>query len=230
MENKKNALIVFGERKPEVREQLIHKFMEQGFNVIEGSANSKLNIYEKVEEINNEYGEIHTCIYVTSPPFETSILDVDFNEKMQNSIYQDLETGTWWIQAVASSMDKFDTKGSIIIITHITSNVPTQKFSYCSTSQAALTNIAKVGALDTQESQIKFNFVAMGWSDDLVEKSFVEQLQEVHKKDKNPLISYTSPKEVAEVCFDLSRMKGINGTTVTVDGGFSITRPIRKMQ
>lgn len=225
---KKNVLIAFGDRKPALREQMVETFQKNDFNVLQSNCSLLSDIQEEVENINNEYGDIHVLIYFPQPPFKMSILDANFSDKVASQIHEDLETGVWWIQTVGKSMASRGNRGSIILLSHITSIVPTQKFSYCSTSQAALMNVAKVGVFDTKKHDISINIVVTGWSEDKNEKEFVEQLREVHQNDNNPLLPYTAEQEVAQVCIDLSKTKGINGTTITVDGGFSITRPIRQ--
>ena len=108
--------------------------------------------------------------------------------------------------------------------------VPTQRFSYCSTSQLALMNLSRGAVLELADRGIRINTILRGWDADRPDQAeHVRELRELHAGDAVPLLGFTDPDEVAKAAllFSDPSMTSLNGALLTLDAGFQISRKIR---
>ncbi|MEW9673054.1 SDR family oxidoreductase [Ammoniphilus sp. 3BR4] len=228
----KNVLIANALRYPALSAEIRHAFEQSGYGVTLSNAVTEAEINQVVADAEKEQEGIYALIYIPQTVFNASILDCKSAERIFDEMRQELQGGAFWLKAVGNSMVKNGIEGRIVILSHVTSNVPTQKFSYCSTGQAALNNLGRVAAVELAEYGIRTNLLVMGWTDTENQNHFVGQLRALHQHDKAPLLPTISNDEIAKMCFTLCdpRMSAVNGAMITLDGGFSVTRHIRKLE
>lgn len=229
---KKNVLIALGNRRPQLTKELVKVYQNNGYHVLQSQAENSEDIHSYMEAMQEEFGAVDIFIYIAVPPYEASILDGRLEDRVFRSMREDLETGLWWLQAVAKSMICHGIKGRILLQSHISALVPTQKFSYCSTGQAALLNVGRVAVLELSKYGICTNFIALGWSEQKQEEDFAQKLRKCHEKDQFPLLPDIDLGEVAQACLQLSNpdICVMNGALISLDGGFSVSRFIREIK
>lgn len=157
------------------------------------------------------------------------MLDDDDNI-IANTMNDDLERGLWWVQSACKKMVQQGVEGRVVTLAHIAALVPTEYYSYGAASQLALMNTCRSGIQELVSYGIKINTLFRGFTrEDPQQKTFVEQLRELHKDDGIPLLEYTGATEIAKTCALLTdpQIHSFNGAMLTLDGGFYVTRKIR---
>lgn len=228
---KQTIIIAMPENNSVLSSALKTKYESNGDLVITSSETNKDSIKEFFASLENEKKQITKMIYISPELFEASILDNDFTEKVFKRIDDDLAVGTWWIQNTASHMSRLNIEGNIILINHITSMVPVQKYSYAATSQAALLNLSKVAILDLTGDghKIQINSVSVGWQEaNSDESQFLDKLNTVYGNEPSPIRKVIKTESIVEACYMLGNLQDVNGVNINVDGGYWISRNIRQ--
>jgi NAD(P)-dependent dehydrogenase (short-subunit alcohol dehydrogenase family) len=232
MKQSRNVLISMGLRNENLQKELLCTYKKNGFEVYVSDAVDRDKIASYIQDNFGSDKPLDTFVYISPLPCNLSILDDDFNEKMNGLIHDDFKTGFQWLQEVARFTMTHKSSTSIVLIQHISSVVPTQRFSYCSTSQVALLNMSKVAAIEASKNgvNLRINALIAGWCEDNEEEQyFIDRLKDIHKGDSCPILVTVENKNIADACFALGELEGANGTTITIDGGYSVTRQIRKV-
>lgn len=226
---KKTLILALADRNPILADVLDQNYRSRGFRVVRSSAEKKEDVSSFFDQL-EETAEL-ICIYFPYPVYEISIFDESFIDNMADSLDKGLYAGTWWIQQSAGFVKSKKITGNVIILNHAASVVPTQRYSYCSIPEAALTNLGKVAAMDTaDELDFRVNFVTYGWyNGDDNEMAFLEELMNLHKGSKAPILEVVNADEIAMTCLAAESLKGMNGNNLFVDKGFTISRTIRQL-
>ncbi|GEM_PF-4218662 len=229
MENR-NILLAMSGRNPALKSELTGYYQNNGYNVYCSNAKSNEEIDLSYRQLEADGVVISTCIYFALPLFQVSVFDVDFTHKLEGSIDEGLIIGAWWIRQTCEYHRRIGGIGNMIILNHIPSIVPTQKYSYCCINEAALTNLGKVTVMDTEgNTDIRINFVTYGWLEsDQAEREWNDTLAELHKGAKAPILKCVTGTEVAEACMATGMISGMNGNNLILDHGFSISRSIKQ--
>ncbi|HZG56238.1 SDR family oxidoreductase [Paenibacillus sp.] len=220
------VMIAYGKRQPGLTGALTHAFEARGGGVLVSEAAGEEEIRDAVSASVADHGGIGVFFYMPKPVAATAILGDD---DLFHDIREELEGGMRWLRTVGAAMLGARIPGRIVVLSHITSIVPTGRFSYCSSGQAALNNLSRVAALEWASSGIQVNNVVFGWRETPEEQAYVEQLREAHRDDHAPLLPYITDREIAEMCVFLCNPlhRAANGSTIVVDGGYSVSRNIR---
>ena len=219
-------LIACGERDTATTAALTKRFREEGYDVLRSEATGNDDITAAVAA---QHDPIDALVYLSPPPVTGTVLDGG-SEVLTERVRTDLDAGTRWLQHTARHMLDHGVHGRITLVGHITAAVPTQRFSYCSTSQLALMNLSRGAVLELADRGIRINTILRGWDADRPDQAeHVRELRELHAGDGVPLLGFTDPDEVAKAAllFSDPSMTSLNGALLTLDAGFQISRKIR---
>ncbi|MDR1520379.1 MAG: SDR family oxidoreductase [Planctomycetota bacterium] len=230
--NEKTVLLAMGNRNPELANRMAERYAEQGYRVHRDDSAGREDISAFYRDLEKDGGAVGGCVYFPEPLFTASLFDADFCDRMEGSVAGDLLNGTWWIQQTSDHMRRNGAGGYITVLNHVASIVPTRRYSYCGVAEAALVNVGKVAALDNSATaaDIRINFITCGWRESDPETgAWVEELKILHKTDTAPIIKYVTDLEIVEACLAAGQLRGMNGSSLMVDKGFSISRTIKQM-
>ncbi len=229
MELRNTILIAGGQAEPNLLSALKKQYSQQGWDIYFSTETQHEKITQEIDTITCGNRELNAFIYISPPPRQGSMLD-DNDNIIATIMHDDLESGLWWVQSACSKMVQQGVQGRIVTLAHITALVPTEYYSYGAASQLALMNICRSGIQELVPYGIKINTLFRGFTEeDPQQKTFVEQLQLLHKNDGIPLLEYTDAKDIAKTTVLLTdpQIHSFNGATLTLDGGFYVTRKIR---
>jgi NAD(P)-dependent dehydrogenase (short-subunit alcohol dehydrogenase family) len=230
MPNSQTLLIACGERDASTTAAIAEHFRADGYDILRSEGAGADDIASDVESLTALHGAIDAVVYLSPPPVTGTVLGGGA-EVLAERVRTDLEAGTRWLQAAARSMLDHRVNGRITLVGHITAAVPTQRFSYCSTSQLALMNLSRGAVLELAGRGIRVNTILRGWDEDRPDQAaYVRELRAQHAGDGVPLLASTGPDEVAKAAllFSDPAMTSLNGALLTLDGGFQISRKIRR--
>ena len=222
-------LIACGERDTATTTALTKRFREDGYDVLRSEATDNDGIAAAVASLTAQHGPIDALVYLSPPPAAGTVLDRG-TDVLTERVRTDLDAGTRWLQHTVRTMLDNRVHGRITLVGHITAAVPTQRFSYCSTSQLALMNLSRGAVLELADRGIRVNTILRGWDADRPDQAeHVRELRELHADDGVPLLGFTDPDEVAKAAllFSDPAMTSLNGALLTLDSGFQISRKIR---
>lgn len=229
MEHKNIILIAGGQAEPKLLATLEKQYSQQGWCVYFSQETRHVNIIQAIEDITGYDRKLSAFIYISPSPRRGSMLEDDDNI-IAATMNEDLETGLWWVQSACKKMVQQKVQGRVLTLAHITALVPTEYYSYGAASQLALMNICRSGIQELVPFGIKINSLFRGFTEeDPQQKTFVEQLRQLHKEDGIPLLEYVHPEEIAKTSSLLTdpHISSFNGAMITLDGGFYVTRKIR---
>ncbi|SFU08546.1 SDR family oxidoreductase [Paraburkholderia aspalathi] len=228
---KRNVLIACGDRNPTLDAALEADFANGAARVLRSQSTTRDEIFAELAALEQRHGGIDALVYVSPDPVEIDFLDDADAHLLDGRLESDFAAGAWWLQAAARSMVERRVPGSLAFVSHVSAIVPTQRFSFSAMSQAMLMNLARTALLELDHVGIRFNFIVRGWAERGAEKAFFEALQEVHGEDHYPPLHYASDADVASACTLVSgaNARAINGATLTIDGGFAVSRLIRQI-
>jgi NAD(P)-dependent dehydrogenase (short-subunit alcohol dehydrogenase family) len=135
-------------------------------------------------------------------------------------------TGAFYVtRAVTARMTKSHWVGSIINITSVHSQVPTDKGSDYLAAKAGLAQATKGWALDLAPHNIRVNAIApgairdTGMNKDINDQNDHSRAQEL----RIPLERHGTPEEIAHAALFLVTNPYITGHELVIDGGFTLT-------
>lgn len=227
----KRVLITMGNRNETITEAVCGEYRREGYEVIRSEADTREQICGFFKDLNAQT-MFDEMIYIVRQPEYLSVMDEDFYGRITEIIDQDLRVCYWWLQETVRKTKVLGLPCGIVLLNHISSVVPTQKYSYCSTSQAAMANMAKVAAVEAAKAgmNIRINTLVAGWNqENRDEEAFIHDLEKIHAGDSCPILEMVSAEEIAQSCFCLNQMRGATGSTVIMDRGYSVTRQIREV-
>ncbi len=222
-------LIAGGEKEPLLLAGLEDYYTSQGWQVCMSEAIDNSHIQDDIHRYTAGGQTLNAFMYISPPPRRGSMLDDD-PDIITSAMNGDLETGLWWVQSACKKMVEQGVPGRVVTLAHITALVPTEYYSYGAAGQLALMNLCRSGMQELVAHGIKINTIFRGFTqEDPQQKRFVEQLRELHKEDGIPLLEFTSVREIAKTSALLTDplIQSFNGATLTLDGGFYVTRKIR---
>lgn len=226
----KRLLIAMSDRNKEVSEKIKTEYENHGYQVSVSQCDDREHIHTYVDRMNEET-MFDDFIYIVKQPKELSILDEKFFDKISAIIDEDLGSAFLWMQETVRKLKQLRKPGRILLLNHISSVVPTQKYSYCSVGQAAMTNMSKVAGIEAvkRNDDIQINVLIVGWNkENMEEADFFRDMLQIHKDDPCPVLKMIAAEEIAECCYALNHLSGVTGTTLVLDNGYSVTRQIRK--
>jgi NAD(P)-dependent dehydrogenase (short-subunit alcohol dehydrogenase family) len=228
---KRNVLIACGNRNPTLEAAIEADFAREAVLVLRSQSTTRDEIFAELAALEQRHGGIDALVYVSPDPVEIDFLDDADAHLLDDCLESDFAAGAWWLQAVARSMVERRAPGSLAFVSHVSAIIPTQRFSFSAMSQAMLMNLARTALIELDHTGIRFNFIVRGWAERGAEKAFFEALREVHREDHYPPLHYASDADVASACTLVSgaNARAINGATLTIDGGFAISRLIRSI-
>jgi 3-oxoacyl-[acyl-carrier protein] reductase len=160
--------------------------------------------------------------YIVNNAADQSLDPIDpLDETVMNKI---MSTNVLAPQAIVKAFLKDLKAGSSIVnITSVEAEHPFVNHSLYAASKAALTRYTELAAVELAATGIRCNCVAPGlvYREDLV-KTWPEGLAKWNQK--SPMNKPVTAREVSNTVLFLlsSKASGITGTTVTVDGGWSV--------
>lgn len=233
MEYERYTVIVDNNDNVDIYNEIEKYFNLNGVGVVFCNSHGQKNIYDKVSSLFEVYNNVDSLIYFNTSPKSGSLTTSESENALKFGLNNDLEDGLWWIQSVCKKFIEHNTKGRILTVGHITSVVPTERYSYGACGQQALMNLCRSAILDLKPHNININTVLCGFDESNSEEyEFIESMKQLHKDDGIPLLEYTSSSDLAKTCYLLTdiSVNSFNGSLITLDSGFYVTRKIRYIE
>jgi 3-hydroxybutyrate dehydrogenase len=215
-------------------ERLVHGFTEQGANVDFDPADmgKPEEVTALIQNAHARHGRVDVLVNNAGVQFtaRTEHFPVD---KWNDILAINLSAAFHATRAVLPFMQKHE-YGRIINIASVHGLVASvDKVAYVA-AKHGLIGLTKVVALENAERNITCNAICPGWvRTPLVEKQIqeraarmqvsIEQAQRDLLAEKQPSLRFTSVEDVASTVLFLSGSAGgnVNGTTITLDGGWT---------
>lgn len=138
---------------------------------------------------------------------------------------RNFERATWAAQAYAHAQIAAGAGGSIVFVSSVAASMPFVDMSAYGTSLAALRGLARMAAVDLAPHDINVNLLECGWSGDVgAHDSVLRGEGEAYVKAGTPSGRLIRVDEIAAACGYLRMARGVTGTVLTLDGGYSLTR------
>jgi len=197
---------------------------------IQADVSSSSEVDEALKQILQRWGSIHILVNnagIATPP--VSVLKLE-ETMWRRALDVNLTSQFIWTQRVATEMVRHKIKGRIVNISSgVLNKLVRYRTAYC-TSKIAVAYFTKAAALDLAEHGIRINAIAPG----MIITPMTDKYRTAPGDDADYMRAWTSaipagrwgePREVARaVLFLVSDDAGyINGSVLTVDGGFTIT-------
>ncbi len=133
---------------------------------------------------------------------------------------------TFAAQAAAKHMITNEQAGNIVFLSSVVNKIPMVNTNIVGTSLAALDVVARMAAVDLAPHNIRVNTVAAGWIKGAWSGSVLTEEHTMHTPSDIPMQHAGAPADIGNACCFLasSMASYITGSTITVDGGFSLTK------
>lgn len=240
------VIVVAGAAKPGIGEAITKSLIDSGARVIGSYEQEDL---ETAQKLSNEYGE-----RLVLQEVDHSSLDSlsTFVQNVENGVaglvyahmFFNMETighfdHELWCKSISVNltapnylihelMPKLADGSSIVVVTSTEAFVGSFGASAYAASKAAIHNLVKTHANNLGSRAIRVNAVAPGWIGGVMDTDEVFNLS----RRITPLGRLGSPEEVASVVDFLlyNRSSFVNGTVITVDGGYTGVDTIAKYE
>lgn len=178
-----------------------------------------------VKNVQEDFGPITTLI--NNAGIETNAPFLDLSEEAWDHVLDVNLKGTYLVsQQVAKQMVNSDISGSIVNLSSIHQSVPRRGEVHYDASKSGIQMLTREMALELSEYDINVNCVAPGFINTSMTAEIIENPDELDKqREKIPKGRVGQPEEVADAIYFLTTDKAdyITGTTLTIDGGRSLT-------
>jgi NAD(P)-dependent dehydrogenase (short-subunit alcohol dehydrogenase family) len=216
------AVLVINGRNEGRLEETLNKLLGNDHIIIAGDLNESSTI-DKICNLNIELdGFVNAAGVMKLLPFKF-ISNGQLEEMMQTNFFSPIG-----LMLALFKKKKIAKNASIIYITSINGAVVGSKAnSMYAASKGALTGMIRAMAIDLAKSNVRVNNIAPG----MIETDGAMEIKDIVSKEaieediqKYPLNRYGTPKDVAYACqyFLSDASSWITGTTLVVDGGFTI--------
>lgn len=224
--------IVVAAHRPDVDliEALRRRFEREGHELVVCEAWCRDDVDSAVAAI-AETRIIRALVHVGEPPERWSILDRAGFEAFRSRLDREAGGAVWWLRAVGRHMIEKGVHGSVTMLHHVASVMPSPKFGAFAAPQAFAAQAARCAAIEFDRHGIRVNVVLRGWLDrGGDEKDYFEALAKVHAGDATPLLHFVSEAEVADACADMALGNpSSTGATLAVDRGYTLNRTLRQL-
>lgn len=228
------AQLVLVARKPENLHRVAktcHQKLGKVPLVITADVTSENDIMRIEQEVANNFGRLDVLLNIVGGIIPETILEPDV-EKFDRNIILNLRSV--YMMMTRFSPHLFNTKGNIVNVTSIVSDIIIRGHCGYNVSKAGVEYITKYAAAELTDKGVRVNCVKpgttrtpvlekMGFSKEESDKMFDDM------EKKMPLGKLLEPREVAHAIVFLASdlAKNVTGTTITIDGGQILAGPSR---
>ncbi len=218
---------------PEAAQALLEKVEATGQKgkTYKVDVSDRLNVESMVEDIVTTFGGIDllvTCaVYSDREPFHSADID-GFKKTIDVTMW-----GAFYaLRAAANKMISQGRGGSIVIVGSPHAMTPIKNCMAYNMAKGAIVQMARTAALELVEHDIRVNIVHPGWTDTAGERKFFSEEQLEQGAKNVPAGRLARSEEIARaILFMLSsESEYINGTALTIDGGFSLPWSLSRAQ
>lgn len=238
------TVVITGALKPGIGVATTRLLLAQGYRVIGTKdpesevekinvQDSAIDIYDvdhssslSIDEFCNKIKSIKIDSFVNSHMFFSMENQDDFDHaEWEKSIYVNLSMPNRFFRNL---FDRFSKNASIVTISSTEAFMGSFGASAYASSKAAIHNLVKTWANIGGKSGIRSNAIAAGWIGGVMDTDEVFNIS----REITPLGRLGSPEEVAKVVYFLldDSSSFVNGSVITVDGGYSGVDRISKFE